>query len=226
MYRAHLLIVGLAVLELAGCGSAKPQSPRANLQGSGTHPSGSGQAPSASVSPDAVTGVPLARRYLSDQDNPSVGRPEITKANESGYYHDKDDGATTAIGSPPSAAQSQAVTSTVQRYYEIATAEHGAEGCAMLTPTLAKQVPEVYGVEGPTYVPPATRTCAAVLHLVFKLHHAQLTAGVGVTSVRLVGNQAYAFLGSSAAAASYIVLQREGNAWRLTQLLGTENGLP
>lgn len=170
--------------------------------------------------------MPLSGRYLSDQDNPRVGRAAHNNANESGYYHDKDDRIAGTIGIAPSPSQSQAVTSTVRRYYSLATAEDGADGCAMLTPNLAKQVPEVYGAQEPTYLPRPSRTCAAVLHLVFKLHHAQLTAGVAVTSVRLVGTQAYAMLGSSAAPASYIILQREGINWKLAQLLGTENGLP
>lgn len=150
--------------------------------------------------------------------------PSDAKEGESNRYHDADDLGLLNYGHAPTHQQELAIVTAVQRYYTTAASENGASACTQLTQSLAQVVPVDYGKYGPSYLSTG-KTCASVMTLLFQHYHRQLEAGVTVTSVGISndGNEAYALLGSTAFPASFIIVQREHDAWKMGQLLATEN---
>jgi hypothetical protein len=175
-----------------------------------------------------------SNRYLNDGDHDPIGDEDGDNnadndndvsldykpvTNEGGNYHDADDSMTLAYGHAAGPVDTRAVAALVKRYYAAAAAGDGKGACSMLLPSLAKAAPEDYGEFGPQYLR-GGKTCEAVLSLLFEHFHNTLTAPVGVTGVRVEGNQAHALVGSATMSASYITLQRERGVWALNELLG------
>lgn len=63
-------------------------------------------------------------------------------------------------------------------------------------------------------------SCQTVVSLLFRHFHKRLNGRVQVTGVRINGNEAYAFVGSTTKPASFIIVKREGGDWKIGTLLG------
>lgn len=134
-------------------------------------------------------------------------------------YYDSDDATVRNYGHAAGAADKLALTSFVKRYFAAAAAEDGAMACSMIKPSFVRAIPEDYGSgAGPAYM--RGKTCTAVMSLLFKHFHTQLSAPVVVSSVRVDGDKAEVIVGSTTTPVSYLPMEREGSAWRLVELLG------
>jgi hypothetical protein len=132
---------------------------------------------------------------------------------------DADDRATFAYGHAPSATQRKAISLTVKRYYAAAAVEEGAAACALLSPNLARSIPEDYGQgAGPAYLR-GGKTCAGVMSMLFKHSHKELTQVIDVIDVRVNRTDAQVVLSSPSLRAGSILLTRLGSAWRMRELL-------
>ena len=135
-------------------------------------------------------------------------------------YHDRDDASLVAFGVAASPADDGAVKTLVKRYYAAGAASDGAKGCGMIAPGIANSIVENYGRgPGPAYLRGAD-SCGAVLFRLFRHEHARFATPFTVTAVRVSGDEAFAFLGSSATPASYVALRREKGTWMIGGLLG------
>jgi uncharacterized membrane protein len=237
--RMSIAILALVGLLTGGCGSSSERDLAASPRGSAVAAVGDSPPAAARSLGEAVASKP----YRNDGDHERVGDadadnnadndgdprldylPSDAQAHENHRYLDADDRDQLAYGSPASAAEERAVAAVVERYYGMAAAGDGSGACGLLLRPLAAAVVTDYGHNGPSYLR-SGKTCAAVLALLFKHYRAQLAEGVAVTDVRIAGDQADALLGSRAFPASFLVLQREGGAWRVAQLLSNENVLP
>jgi hypothetical protein len=227
----------LVVVAVVGCGGASKRE-NSIYQAVSKAASAGGVSAHSAASTGAQSG-----QFLNDGDNEREGDadgdnnadndndpsldylPLDYRLGEDSHYHDADDKGITLYGHAASMAVRRKITALVKQYYGAAVAGDGRGACAMLVKSLAKAVPVDYGEDGPSYLR-SGKTCAAVMALLFEHLHAQLAAPNGVTGVRIAGQQAYALLGSTALPPSYIIMQRESGAWRIAQLLGSENGLP
>lgn len=229
--RSLLALFALALLgvSVAACGGASKTSDPASRVSS-TAPA-SGATPATTTTSSTATS---SQGYLNDGDNDIIGdadndnkhdndndNTEDHKLEDNGDYHDSDDHGIMTFGHPANAADRLAITSVVRRYYAVAAAGDGEKACSMLVPTLAKATTEDYGhgSAGPSYLS-SGETCPAVLALLFKHFHAQLTTAINITRVRVSGDRAVALLGSRATPASYISIQRQDGVWKIGTLLG------
>jgi hypothetical protein len=213
-----LLVAALLGVYATACGGAsKREGSASDVASKATAAHGAGTTP---------TGA-----FLNDGDNDDVGDADGDnnadtdndvqldyKPNENGNYHDADDKGFFTYGHAASAAQERAVAAVVERYFAAAATSNGTRACAQLTRRLAKAIPIDYGQRGPSYLRPG-KTCAAVIALLFENSHTQLAAPPAVTSVRVEGNLALALVGSRAMPAGYMIVQREGGAWKIAQVL-------
>lgn len=142
-----------------------------------------------------------------DKDSPSAG------------YYDSDDGSIRYYGQAATAADARAITALIKRYYAAAASEDGATACALTYFIDVEMIPEHYGQPpGPLWLRGAN-TCSAVLSLVFKHFHSQLTVAVEVTGVRVSGDRGDALVGFRTLPAGVVKVRREGGAWKIDGLL-------
>jgi hypothetical protein len=176
-----------------------------------------------SISP-ASSGAAAAR--MPSSTTPVRSRPYVdgdgASDDSASNRHDEDDDAVLSFGHAAGAADKQAVTALVKRYYAVAAAGDGATACSLIRLAAAKAVPQDYG-QPPG--PPALRgkTCAVVMSKLLRQRHRELAVDIAtleVTGVRVRGSQAIALLSSSAMPIGDIYLQREGGAWKINELLG------
>jgi len=143
------------------------------------------------------------------------------KSNNNSSYHDGDDEILIGLGHAASVAEGRRVAAVVRRYYTAAAAADGKEACRLMYPVLAKAIPEDEGkAPGPADI--RGTTCPVVMSKVFKHlpSNEKDLATVKVTEVRIDGDEAHALLGSKTMPASFIILQRDGRAWKVDMLLG------
>jgi hypothetical protein len=226
-----LLAIALLGLGATACGGTG-KGAHAASQSTATAVT-SGGAPAMAV-PSAIS----SQRYLNDGDAEKVNDGDMDNRNgnhedhdadsseeyeetyDNNRYHDSDDSSILAYGHAAGAAKKRAIAAAVKRYYMAAAAGDGATACSMLVSSIARAAPEDYGqAPGPAYLRGA-KTCAAVMSLLFKHDHSQLTGMIAVTGVRVEGNQARALLGSTTMPAGYISVERERGAWKIDALLG------
>jgi hypothetical protein len=215
---------------LAACGEAGNEqvtAPRAKL----------GVAARSGTSGRARTGAPGGYRNdgdgdpSNDGDGDDLGGNSVDTDHDDGEdhldprnnsYHDKDDAGVVAYGRPATEVERAAVVATVQHYYAAAAAEQGQVACSMISPSLAKAVPEDYGsAPGPAYLR-GGKTCQGVMVRLFKHMHTGLGAKIHVTAVRVKGNYGLALLGSTKAPASELPMDRDGAHWWIGSLLAGE----
>ncbi|MFZ1154787.1 MAG: hypothetical protein WAN93_07780, partial [Solirubrobacteraceae bacterium] len=151
------------------------------------------------------------------------GKPSVKNDRDHDSDNNDDD---YGYGHAADAADRQAVTKLVTRYYAAAAAGDGATGCSLIYSLLAEEIPEVYG--GPTG-PPGIRgnTCAVVMSKMFKQDHRRLTldhATLKVTAVRILDRRALATLSFKTMPQRDIAIRRERNVWKIGELLDTELG--
>lgn len=203
-----LLTVTLLSVGACACGGTSKDA------GSTSHSSTSSAA-SATPTTSASAPTPDYRKADSDKDN-DVGAPG----------DDKNNNSVLKLGRAASAADAQAATALVRRYYAAATAREGAKACSMIFSSLANAVSEDYGhgSAGPSYLS-AGRTCPAVMGLLFKHFHSQLTVErpkLKVTHVRLEGQHGVVVLSFGTQPERQFTIRREGHAWKLGGLIDGE----
>jgi hypothetical protein len=176
---------------------------------------------------------PGTAHLLNDGDNDHIGDPDRDnkrdtdhdayydyKPNDNHRYRDSDDALFIPRGAPPGAADRRAIIALIKRYYALARSGQGREACHLLAPSLRNADMVQFGRYGPRYLRGAFR-CPAVLGRIFAHRHREMTAGVTVTSVRIVSpGHAFVLIGSRAMPASYITPIRLGGKWVLDELLG------
>jgi hypothetical protein len=139
--------------------------------------------------------------------------------NPHGGYYDSDDNGVRYQGHEASAADRQAITVLIKRYYAAAASDDGAGACALTYYIDIETIPEQYGQPpGPLWLRGA-KTCPAVLSLVFKHFHSRLTAAIEVTGVRVSGDRADVLVGFRTLPAGVVKARREGHTWKIDGLL-------
>jgi hypothetical protein len=125
-------------------------------------------------------------------------------------------------GHEAAGAERQKIIALVKRYYSDVVAGNGAAACSLLSPSLARAVPEDYG-QAPG--PPALRgkTCATVLSKLSSNVSGQpaaVLAATKITGVRLRGGQGFVQLSSSAMPTGELAVERRAGSWRVEVLIG------
>jgi hypothetical protein len=232
------VFITLLGLGIVACGSAGKvtHSVRSVSSGSSTSPgatAATAAAHRALVARIPPTNASIQPHLKNDGDHDEPGDEDHDNSHDTGVdpyidhlplpsnaiYHDEDDQRSLSFGRPASAQDTQAVAAIVKRYYSAAAARSGVKACSTMAPVFARAVPLDYGKFGPSYLH-GGKTCAAVLSLLFKHLHLQLTEAIQVTDVRVSGSQGFAFFGSKRNPASQIALNRDGRSWRIAQLVG------
>jgi hypothetical protein len=142
-------------------------------------------------------------------------------------YYDFDDENVLDYGHAANAADTQAITLAVRRYYVAAARGEGPAVCGLLSLSVARAVPEEYG-QIPGSPALHGKTCATVMPGLLKQLHPQMTvdnAALKIGIVRVEGATGQVLLGFGAVLPNrYTVLRREQGAWKIVDL--TANGLP
>ena len=128
-----------------------------------------------------------------------------------------------AFGHAASAADRQAVTALVKRYYRAVAAADGRTACSLMYSSLEQGIAEDYGQPpGPPYA--RGKTCPVVMSKIFKNQPGYPTAFVGtaVTDVRIYMDRGFALLRSKATPSGEIFLEREHGAWTIGVPIGRE----
>jgi hypothetical protein len=145
--------------------------------------------------------------------------------NRSSSYYDADDYNTPNYPTVAGAADKQAVTGTVKRYFHAAAANDGVEACSMIYSLFAETIPETLG-EPPTGSPDMRgKTCAEVMAKFFKLNHKQLVAELAtleVTSVRTNGMRGLALLRYKGIHPHSIQMHLERGVWKIDETIDVE----
>jgi hypothetical protein len=133
--------------------------------------------------------------------------------------HNDDDAEVLEYGHTANATDRRVSVTLVKRYYAAAAAEDGAKGCSMLAPFIAESIVENDGQAEEL----RGRSCATVMHKLFKLHHRRLAeknATLKILDVRVDGNKALAILEFPfIPEVRKLVERRVGSTWRLLEPL-------
>jgi hypothetical protein len=207
-----LIITALLSVSATACGdtSKGDSSKKAHSSSSATTTS---TAPS--TAPSSPTSTQDYAEVDRDKDNDIRVRHDETNNNSALNY-----------GHAASTADTQAITKLVEHYYEAAAHEDGAKACSMLGSSLAEAAVEDYGhgSAGPSYLSTGT-TCPAVMALLFRHFHSQLTVELPklqVTRVRLVGHRGFAIASFATMPEREVPVAREGRTWKVRALLDNE----
>ncbi len=208
-YLLALLATILLSFSTAACGD----------HGDGTSTSSRAPSNPSPTSQMPLTGISNANShagYLNDSDNDKMG--DHVARDDS--YHDSDDSEIVATTHDAKAPDKRVIIAVVQRYYAALATGNGVKACSMLLPSLAQSAPEDYGLSpGPSFLR-GGKTCPAIIVMLSKHFHARLAGHVEVTGVHARGDNALALLGSTTMPASDVSLERRGNAWKVTALIG------
>lgn len=212
-----LIALGLLGAGVTACGG----SSSANNAGSASHVSSTTTTHIDTTSPAAPSSaVTYTRIRASRSDREKYDR------DEDDYIHVPDDNNPSPLGYvTAAAADAQAVSKLVNRYYGAASKGDGASGCSMMEPSFVKAIPLDYGKLGPSYLRHAAGTCPAVMSLLFKHEHAQLARGVPqmhIVRVSVKGEQGIAILRFGRLRERFISVIREGSTWRIASVLDGE----
>jgi hypothetical protein len=238
--RLPVVLIASALVGLAGAGCGAGGA--GGGASAGTQPNvasadaqaGIGPVGSARVAPIRSLIFVHGRSPLSDgdADNPEDvdGNPDHDPKGDSDTdartrasyrFPDADDTIAFDYGHGADAAQRASVTPVVERYLRAARAGQGGLACSLLLPSIARAVPATYGEGVGSRGRHRGETCATVIKALFK-HYRQLLASARmVVAVRVQGSRAEAILGSFAARASNIFLDRQGRSWGVEQPLVT-----
>ncbi len=219
MAQVRLLLAGAASVCLCtgvmACGSA-------NRDAASTTPS-SPRTPSSSTttteSPTATTST------ASTTTTPSLDRDKDYGDGNSNNYFDHDDYNTVNYPQAADAAQTQAITTLVKRYFKAAAASDGSTGCSLIYSLFAETIPETLGLP-PSGTPSLYgKTCAVVMTKLFKQNHPQLateTASLRVAAVQINGMRGLALLHFAGIPAQSIQLHLERGIWKINETLAIE----
>jgi hypothetical protein len=220
-----LAVVGLLGLGVIACGdasvrtrSAPRSSSSAVLGGNVAAATGSNgtQTPGHFKGDEDDDDTPS--NYTGNNKNDNDADFDNDRKNENKGYYDSDDGGIRRYGNAADTANRRTIAALVKRYAAAVAANDGATACSMIYSVLVEAIPEDYGrPPGPAYL--RGTTCQAVMSLLFRHSHSQLTGAIEVSGVRVKGNQAYALVGSRTVPASYIMVRREHGIWKIDELL-------
>lgn len=204
------MLLAVALLSLGGsaCGGT----------GRSMTSTGASSALTTNASPaDSTTNTASTEDYTKvdkDKDN-DVTAPYDDKANPELVY-----------GHTASATDRRAVTKLIKQFYTSAAVGDGTKACSMLLSSIVEAIVEDYGhgSAGPAYLSSGTN-CPAIMGLLFKHFHTQLTAELPrlrVTHVRLVEHHGLAILSFGRLPERQIPVGREGHSWKVKALLDNE----
>jgi hypothetical protein len=163
----------------------------------------------------------LVKPPAEDRDNDADNNGKKTR-------YDSDDTATIDFGHKAGSSDTRQISAIVRSYYAVAVAEDGVKACEMLYSTYAEAVPEDYGVSPPGPSFSQGKTCPAVMTLIFKHFHDQLSSRLPklkVAQVRVKGRQGLAILNFGPILSEHeIHVEREGHTWKIVALI--DNNLP
>jgi hypothetical protein len=204
-----LLAIALLGVGVAACGSAG----RDASQASSAAQSATTYTP-PSTAPSKAPPAPVQSRADGDHDNDTGAVGDDTNNN-----------SVLDFGHAAGTSDKQTITALLKRYYAAAAAEDGARACSMLYSTLAEAVPEDYGQSPPGQPYMRGTTCPAVMTLLFKHFHPQITLELprlDVARVRLIEHHGLAVLHFGAMPERKIAVAREGHTWKVEALLDGE----
>jgi hypothetical protein len=198
-----LLAIALLSLDAVACGGSSKGTDPVSQASSNAAATGSAPATTASST------TPAMQPVKSDNDN------------------DGDNGEDDFNwGQAASAADSQAATALVKRYYAVAAAGDGAMACALIYSIFAEEISEVYGQPpGPAAL--RGKTCAAVMSKLFKQERQQLivdNATLEVARVRVKEKRGLVLLSFKGMPQRNIPVHRELGAWKIDALLDSGLG--
>jgi len=201
-----LILTGALSLCVTACGGTDKADP------TGTTPVSSNTA-TVKLNTVPTKAPPAPAKTTADADNDTdLGAPN----------DDTNNNGVVDFGHEADAADTQAITDLVKRYFAAALAGNGAAACSMLYSTLSESVPEDYGESPPGQPYMRGTTCPAVLKLLFKHEHPQLAAEVPklqVARVRLSEHHGLVVLRFAKLPERQISVGREGHTWRIQGLL-------
>jgi hypothetical protein len=177
-------------------------------------------APSTSTSTPTTGTAPPARTGTTGKATPRAGSTSTgTSSTPARRQRSPGDNSIQAYGQQATSAETQAVSSTVARYYAALASGDGASACALLSARLSDSLVRGLGRS------PALRAkgCPGIIALLFKHRSGQSNSsltGVQVTSVRIKGGRAFALLRSKSIPTGEIPMVREGGQWKVGGLIG------
>jgi hypothetical protein len=200
----------------------------AALVGSGCGSSGSGGASATHASAPAASGaasVPASPTPASTGTSPASG-PAPAQTTTSATKTPSQTGAgenAQSFGSPASASEQAAVTSTVKAYYAAVAADQGTTACSLLAARVQAAIVRSLGRSALL----RGKGCPVILKLLF--HHQAGQAGaispaVTVTALRVSGDRGYALISTKAKPKGDIRVEREHGAWKVAALIGSALG--
>lgn len=154
----------------------------------------------------------------SEGNTASEGLPKPAPRHER-YPHG--DTSIQTYGGEAGGADRQAVAALLRGYYTAAAAGDGATACSMM----AQGVQLLLVRELGRGVPEKDRNCAAIASELFKMRRGEDGVGLAaprVTGLRVKGDKGFALLRSKALPNGEIPVVREGGAWKIGALSGSE----
>lgn len=166
----------------------------------------------------ANSGAASAGRYLKND-----GDRDIDDENKNDESFENDDRSLLAsYGSKAKSADAREVASVVKSYYAAAATSDGTKACELLSVSIGAGLA---ASQGPSTANEGRR-CASGAADLFKEQHQRLVRDnvttMMVTSVRVKGDLGLAVLGFKTVPEGEILVQREGRAWRIADLLDSQ----
>jgi hypothetical protein len=144
----------------------------------------------------------------------------VDEAHSNGLY-DGDDGPTLDYGHRADAADRDAITNLVRRYFAAAATDNGAKACSLLNSFVAEAVAEDFS-DTPSL---RGKTCAVVLSKFFRQRHKEILSDsttLDVLIVNVEGNKALVVMHfATSPLARKIAERREDGKWKILDLLDT-----
>lgn len=209
-----LFAIGLFSVCLAACGSTSKSTGSTAQASSTTATTGASATTAVSTTPTDTAPAPAETKADADKDN------DVSASDD-----DKNNSSTQDFGHAASPSDARMITALIKRYYAAAAVEDGTKACSMIYSTIEESVPEDYGQSPPGQPYMRGTTCPAVLTLLFKHFHPQITVELPklkVARVRLVEHHGVVVLNFGTMPEREISVAREGHTWKVDALLDGE----
>jgi hypothetical protein len=233
------LLAGALCLSIVACGGSgkRPAATSSNASSSSTSGSAGGTtssgAPTTAPSSGgalAASGGAAASAGTGSSGAAAAGSNGVPTGDQDGdgpndVAFDKDDSFITTFGHASSPADGRAITSLVKRYYAAIASGDGVTACTLLFFVIVESAPETYGQTAFDATAGRGKGCGPVLSKVFKGSHQQLLAEnrhLKVLAIRIQGKRAWVLLRFGPKSVRRIIAYREGNSWKIGELLDTE----
>lgn len=222
---AALFAAILLCLNLAACGGSAKSATSAGAGTTGSTATTTATTSTAATTTtaggssgggDSASGATLANPIpTGDQDGDS--------SDETAF--DKDDGFITTFGHAADPSDRKTITNLVKNYYSAIAAADGAKACSLLFFVIVESAAETYGQTATNATAGRGKTCGAVMSKVFAATHRQLVAEnshLKVIAIRVQAKRAWVLLRFGPASVRRLVVYREGDTWKVGELLDTE----